>query len=79
MRVLIDHGMDINTHSKAHGSPLHYAVYVAGVDQTRLLLEKGADRSAKDILNQTPVEMAKERMNESKDAMTVYKILSERD
>ena len=77
MRVLIDHGMDVNTPGKAHGSPLHYAVYVAGVDQTRFLLDKGADRSAKDILGQTPVEMAKERMTRSKDAMTVYEILSE--
>ena len=79
MRVLIAHGMDVNTPSRAHGSPLHYAVYIAGVDRTRFLLEKGADRSAKDILDQTPVEMAKERMTMSKNAMTVYEILSEQD
>lgn len=75
MRVLIDHGMDVNAFVERHGSPLHYAVYIAGIEQTRLLLERGADRSFQ-YFNQTPVEMAKGRRDKSKDSMAVYELLS---
>lgn len=88
MRVLIDHGMDVNARVKRYGSPavyspLAYAVHVAGVEQTRFLLERGADRWMK-VMDTTPFEMAKEAMIEwrdekvgSEDSMTVYELLSE--
>ena len=77
MRCLIDHGIDVNAPLRPHGSPLHYAVYVAGIEQTRLLLDNGADRSMKDAVGWTPVEMARSRMARSEDAKKVYEILSE--
>jgi ankyrin repeat protein len=75
MRCLIDHGIDINAPLQPHGSPLHFAVYIAGPEQTRLLLDNGADRSMKNSIGRTPVEMAKSRMTKSEDAMKVYEIL----
>jgi ankyrin repeat protein len=75
MRCLIDHGIDVNASLRPHGSPLHYAVYIAGPKQTRLLLNNGADRSIKDANGRTPVEHAKSKMTDSENAMKVYEIL----
>ncbi|KAH8690660.1 ankyrin repeat-containing domain protein [Talaromyces proteolyticus] len=76
MRYLIDQGIDINAPSRQYCSPLHYAVSVAGVDRVQILLDKGADRSIRNILGETPAEMAKSRMAQSEEAMKVYEILS---
>lgn len=78
MRCLIAQGIDVNAALRPHGSPLHYAVYVAGIEQTHLLLDNGADRSMKNCLGRTPVEMARSKMARSEDTKKVYEILSER-
>lgn len=77
MRCLIDHGIDINAPLRPHGSALHFAVYVSGIEETKLLLEKGADPSIRSPFGRTPLEMARSIMTRSENAMKVYEILSE--
>lgn len=67
----------MSTHLCNYGSPLHFAVYVAGPNQTRLLLDRGADRLIKNLLGKTPLEMARSKMNSSENAKKFYEILSE--
>ena len=61
MRCLINYSMDINAPIKEFDSPLYYAVHIVGSDQTRLLLDRGADRSIKNHSSETPLAMARSK------------------
>lgn len=67
MQHLLDLGMDINalwrrefppTRRRPRITPLHAAVISQQRDRIMLLLNRGADREAKNVLGQTPMEYA---------------------
>jgi ankyrin len=45
-QLLLDRGADVDTGSKNHKTPLHYASYFGNVNIVRLLLDNGADLEA---------------------------------
>lgn len=59
MKILIDHGADVNGWSKHHGTPLHCAVHFNRKEQLKYLLEHGADPNFGGKFKQSPAEMAK--------------------
>jgi ankyrin repeat protein len=60
-RLLIDRGADVNTVQTAGYRPLHQAAVAGREDLVRLLLEAGADRTARCDRGKTPAEYARER------------------
>ncbi len=58
-------GAKINAKNFAGKTPLHYAMYFEDIDMVLLLLEYGADMSAKDNNNESPVEYMFDEWNYS--------------
>ncbi|MCJ1244876.1 hypothetical protein MMC30_002077 [Trapelia coarctata] len=73
MECLMNGGVDINENLKSDGeggyykegagAPLHWAVYAKNMDAAKLLLARGADKTAKDADGRTALERAKERFS----------------
>lgn len=61
MTILIDHGADVNYRTANWGTPLHYAVRRNRREELRFLLERGADRTIRNLLGRTPAELALDR------------------
>jgi len=72
MSCLIDRGVDVNAPSPQWRTPLLYAVRLRDKERVRLLLDKGADRTIKNVDGQTPAEIAK-----SMGQMELYEMLTE--
>jgi ankyrin repeat protein len=71
MKVLIEHGADVNCLSEHWGSPLYYAVRRNRKEKLKLLLEHGADPNVKPPrCNCTALELAKEQ-----DYMDLYRLM----
>lgn len=59
MRLLLDHGEDINARSvETSATPLHLAAEMGQVELVQLLIERGADISARNKFGLTPVQYA---------------------
>lgn len=58
MKWLIDRGADVNFVHPNMGTPLNYAVHIGSKSKLELLLQSGADRSIKNSMGRTPLELA---------------------
>ncbi len=56
VRILLEHGADVNLRNKSGATPLLYGAY--SFDKTRLLVEKGADVNVKSAGEMTPLLVA---------------------
>ena len=61
VRLLLEHGADINAQTQSGRTPLHEASYCGALEVVRLLLERGADVEAKDEDGETALQEAAER------------------
>jgi ankyrin repeat protein len=69
--LLLDHGAEVTAaDQRGKFTPLHYAAWAGNADLVTLLLARKADRGAKDEMNRTPLDLAKEKGN-----TTVIKLL----
>jgi ankyrin repeat protein len=55
VRLLIEHGADVNAKDKSHSTPLHLASSKGSYEIVELLIEHGADVSAQDESDRTPL------------------------
>jgi hypothetical protein len=58
LRLLLEHGADINVQNRIGWTALHWASYKGALEVVRLLLERGADVEAKDNDGQTALQVA---------------------
>jgi hypothetical protein len=57
-RVLLDHGVHVDTQSNFNWAPFHFACYDGHLSAVQLLLEYGANLHAPDQFSQTPLFLA---------------------
>jgi ankyrin repeat protein len=60
LRLLLEHGADINVRTKAGRTPLHRASYNGALEVVRLLLEHGSGVKVKDKFGETALQNAAE-------------------
>ena len=72
LRLLLDHGADINVQNRVGRTPLHRASFNGALEVVRLLLEHGADVEAKNIVGETALQEAADRGHDN-----VVKLLRE--
>ena len=58
LRLLLEHGADINGRSKSGKTPLHWGSYYGALEAVRLLVEHDADVEAKDNDGKTALQLA---------------------
>ena len=58
VKLLLDHGADINLRGRDGATALMYAATADRKDVVRLLLDRGAHRWIRDRFNQTPYQFA---------------------
>ncbi|KAF2120141.1 ankyrin repeat-containing domain protein [Lophiotrema nucula] len=58
LKILLDHGADINHWTRRWGAPLHFAVRCNTEDKLKYLLDRGADPTIRDLVGRTPAEVA---------------------
>ena len=58
VRLLIDHGAEVNAKDQTKSTPLHLASSVGSIDTVRLLIDHGAEVTAQDVHRMTPLHMA---------------------
>jgi ankyrin repeat protein len=58
VRLLLDHGANVNAHGKKKNTSLHWASRFGKADVVRVLLERGADVNPRNIENSTPLHDA---------------------
>jgi ankyrin repeat protein len=68
-RLLIERGADVNAAQTAGYRPLHQAAVTGREDLVRILLDAGADRTARCDRGKTPAEYARERGHDAVAAM----------
>jgi hypothetical protein len=61
LRLLLEHGADINVQGPIGQTPLYWASYNGVLEVVRLLLGHGADVGAKDIFGQTALQYAADK------------------
>ena len=70
LKILLDHGSDVNEKDRYAFAPLHYAAVFGKDKAVRTLIEHGADMNAKDNDGQTPLDRAHSRDPEIKQVIT---------
>jgi len=65
VKLLLDHGEDVNQGDKFCLTPLHLAVWYGQESIVKLLLEHGADVNAKDRFQKTPMQKAERNNHQS--------------
>jgi ankyrin repeat protein len=73
MKLLLEHGADVNAGNKRKSTPLFWALY--DVDKVRLLIAHGADVQARTVDGRTPLYQAASMAN----AVAVLKLLLDHD
>ena len=61
LRLLLEHGADVNARRKNGFTPLHIASIFGILEVVRLLLEHGADVKAEDNRSRTALRVAEDR------------------
>ena len=62
--MLIDYGLEINSHPTANGTPIHVAInYTREIEMTVMLLRKGASLKSKNKEGHTPLECALKKID----------------
>ncbi|KAH9015126.1 ankyrin repeat-containing domain protein [Lactarius deliciosus] len=56
-RLLLEHGVDVNSIDKDHATPLHLASSYGMLEMARLLLDHGANANAENVSGQTPLHL----------------------
>lgn len=64
VKLLINHGADINAKNERGETPLHLATRYCFNKIVKLLLENGADPNIKDNEGKTPLDLAREMEND---------------
>ena len=59
LRLLLEHGADVNSRDQHHDTPLHRATGYEALEVVRLLLEFGADLEAKNRFGETALQLAR--------------------
>jgi len=59
MRILLEHGADVNLKNSIGETVLHYAVASGKISLVKLVLDYGADVNLKSYNNETPIEQAR--------------------
>ncbi|KAJ4359516.1 uncharacterized protein N0V89_000071 [Didymosphaeria variabile] len=60
IRILVNHGADVNHRSRRWGTPLQYAIHAGRADIVEFLLDQGADPTTETVRG-TPAEHAKNK------------------
>ena len=63
LRLLLDHGVDINARTKYGSTPLHIASTFGPPEVVSVLLERGADVNVEDERGKTALQVAEERQH----------------
>ena len=58
VRLLIEHGADVNAQDEAYTTPLHLASSLGIFEIVQLLIDHGADVTAQDRMHKTPLHLA---------------------
>lgn len=78
VRLLLDHGANVESRDLSEGTPLHDAVWRAFPDTCKLLIESGAQVNAKDMSGDTPIFMvvpARQRIWNISNALEICSLL----
>ena len=59
VKLLLEHGADVNTKSRDGGTALHAAAFLGRIETVKFLLEKGADANLRSNIGGTPMDGAK--------------------
>ena len=73
-RLLIEHGVPVNTQDSSRRTPLHYAAFKENLEIVELLLNKNANVELKDRDGKTPIEFA-----DDVDETPVWRILKDKE
>jgi len=58
MRLLVEHGADVNARTNWDATPLHIAAFNGRTAAAQFLLDHGADTTVRDQHGQTPLDLA---------------------
>jgi ankyrin repeat protein len=79
VRLLLEHGVDVNAEDKDQSSPLHSASYSGKLEIARALLDHGAKANLKNDRGETPLHQVSRGEYESQaDGVSIAKLLLDR-
>ena len=78
-RLLLQHGVDLHSKDKDHGTPLHSAAFSGMIEIARVLLDHGADVNAVNKQGGTPLhQVAQGKYDSEEHGVGVARLLVER-
>ncbi len=69
VKLLLDHGVDVNAQNMDHWTPLHSASYNGKPEITQVLLHHGAKVNAENDLGESPLHLVRQVKYDTKDAV----------
>ena len=71
-RLLLEAGADVNAADKERETPLHHAIINGFTELAVYLIEQGAGKQIKNKYGETPIDMARERLDKDDLARVLY-------